>query len=138
MRALPVLVLLLVACAGPHPSIDVHDAYGYEPVLGDVGAVYFTMDNRTAEADTLVGIEVSGAAMAMLHDQGEDGSMPHIEALPLPPHSETRLQPGGLHVMIEGMAHPPVAGDTLTITVQFRRAGAVTVGAPVLAYGTER
>ena len=130
---------LLVACTAPSTHIDVGKAYAYQPVLGDVGAAYFAVTNRGA-ADTLTGVEVEGALVAMIHEQtAEDGqeTMRHVGMLPVPAESTVTLRPGGLHLMIEGFQKPPVVGDTLTITIHFARAGLVIVRAPVLAYGTE-
>jgi periplasmic copper chaperone A len=137
-RRLP-LVLLVAACAGG-PPIALRDAYSYEPVLGDVGAVYFTVENRGGTADTLTAVEVDGALVAMLHEQvgqGERVEMRHLGSLVLPAHTSATLKPGGMHVMVEGFTRPPVAGDTLLMTVRFAKAGPVQVRAAVLAYGRE-
>ena len=107
-------------------------------MLGDVGAAYFTVANRGAAADTLTGAEVAGAMIAMMHEQAEEAGqdvMRHVERIPVPAGDTVSFRPGGLHLMIEGFERPPVAGDTLTITMHFARAGAVVVRAPVLAYG---
>lgn len=141
MRPRLALLLALTACMADRPAIEVRDAYGYESVLGNVGAVYFTVENRSALPDTLIGVEVTGALVAMIHDQvttGEMVEMRHVGALPIPPHSTVALAPGGLHVMLDGVEHPPVVGDTLQVTASFAHAGTMTVAAPVLAYGTER
>lgn len=140
MKLVLVSLLLAAGCAADRPTIDISRAYGYAPVLGDVGAVYFTIDNRGADADTLTAVEVGGAAVAMLHEQVAVGGrmqMRHLASLPLPPHSTVQLAPGKLHVMLEGMAHPPSAGDTLRVTLHLARAGVRMVRAPVLTYGTE-
>jgi len=140
MRVRPLALLLLAACVARGPAIVVRDAYGYQPVLGDVGAVYFTVENRAGTADTLTWAEVAGAGVAMIHEQVADGDrvvMRHVGTLPLPAHATVQLKPGRLHVMVEGFERSPLAGDTLLVTVHFARAGAVRVRAPVLAYGTE-
>lgn len=139
MRRLLLGAALLAACTNPGPRIEVRHAYAYQPVLGDVGAAYFTIANRGA-ADTLTGVEVQGALVAMIHDQAVEGGqevMRHVGALPVPAQGTVTLRPGGLHLMIEGFQKSPVVGDTLTITMRFMRAGAVVARAPVLAYGTE-
>jgi copper(I)-binding protein len=141
VRARAVFLLAALASCAPHgPTIKLRHAYAFEPVLGDVGAVYFTIENQGDRPDTLRGVEVAGAGMAMLHEQvatGGQEEMRPVGALPVPAGSTVELKPGGLHLMIEGMAHPPVAGDTLAVTAHFAAAGAITIRAPVLAYGTE-
>jgi copper(I)-binding protein len=139
VRRLLLGAALLAACTTPGPRIEVRHAYAYQPVLGDVGAAYFTIANRGA-ADTLTGVEVQGALVAMIHDQAVEGGqevMRHVGALPVPAQGTVTLRPGGLHLMIEGFQKAPVVGDTLTITMRFMRTGALVARAPVLAYGTE-
>jgi hypothetical protein len=134
-------LLALTACAAEGPTVEVRDAYSYESVLGNVGVVYFTVENRGSLPDTLVEVEVAGALVAMIHEQvavGDMVEMRHVGAIPLSPHSTVELKPGGLHIMTEGLDRAPVAGDTLEVTARFARSGARTVRAPVLAYGAER
>lgn len=134
-------LLALAACAAEGPPIDARDAYGYESVLGNVAAVYLTVENRGARPDTLVGVEVEGAAVAMIHEQVAEGArveMRHVGPLPIPPHSTVVLKPGGLHVMMEGMAAAPAAGDTLIVTLRFAGGQAIAVRAPVIPYGADR
>jgi copper(I)-binding protein len=45
-----------------------------------------------------------------------------------------RLRPGGRHVMLEGLRRPLAAGDSLRAVLRFRRAGALAITAPVVAY----
>jgi copper(I)-binding protein len=134
------VLLALTACAAEGPPIQVRDAYSHESVLGRVGVVYFTVVNRGTRPDTLVDVEVSGALVAMVHDQVAQGDMVemrHVGPLPIPPHSTVVLKPGGLHVMMEGLERAPVAGDTLTVTARFAGGQEVVVRAPVLPYGAE-
>lgn len=135
-----VALVALVACAPKGPSIEVRDPYSYESVLGNVGVVYFTIENRGAMADTIADVEVTGALVAMIHEQVANGAMVemrHLGVLPLPPRTTVALAPGGLHVMTEGLDRAPVAGDTLEVRLRFARGGEVTFKAPVLAYGVE-
>jgi copper(I)-binding protein len=57
--------------------------------------------------------------------------------VPVPGESVLVLRPGGMHLMVEGFDRPPVAGDTLLVTLRFARADSVQVRAPVRAYGDE-
>ena len=134
------LLLALAACAAEGPSIVVRDAYSYAPATGGGGVVYFTIENRGSRPDTLVDVQVSGARVAMVHQQvaqGEMVVMRHVGPLPVPPHGSVVLEPGGFHVMTEGLERVPVAGDTLTVLARFAGGQEVTVAAPVLPYGAE-
>ncbi len=135
------VLLLVTACAPKGPPIEIRDAYSYESVLGNVAVAYFTVENRGSEPDTLVDIEVAGTLVAMIHEQvveGERVEMRHVGALALPPRSTVTLEPGGLHVMMEGIDRAPVAGDTLRVVARFARGQEIRFAAPVLPYGAER
>ena len=132
--------LLLGACAADGPALEVRSAYGYQPVLGDVAAVYFTVENRGRTADTLLNVAVTGARAAMIHQQVGEGDrveMQHVVSVAVPGESTLVLRPGGMHLMVEGFNRSVVAGDTLLVSAHFARAGVVQVRAPVLAYGSE-
>jgi copper(I)-binding protein len=131
---------LLGACSADGRALEARDAYAYQPVLGDVAAVYFTVENRGRAADTLQGAEVAGASVAMLHEQVTEGDrveMRHLGAVPVPGETVLVLRPGGMHLMVEGFDRSPMAGDTLLITLRFAHGDSVQVRAPVLPYGTE-
>jgi copper(I)-binding protein len=107
------------------------------PVGDGPAAVYFTVVNRGAAADTLVAVASPLATEAMVHDQVQRGGsmiMAHVGELAVPAGDSVRLAPGGLHVMLTGR-QPIAAGDTLPVTLTFRRAGAVTLRVPVVTYG---
>ena len=140
MKRLVASLFLLGACAADGPAVEVRDAYGYQPVLGDVAAVYFTVENRGHTADTIRGAAVAGARLAMLHEQVTEGDrvvMRHLDVVPVPGETVLVLRPGGMHLMVGGFDRAPVAGDTLMVTVRFARGDTVQVRAPVLAYGTD-
>ena len=92
MTLRPLALVALAACAPKGPAIEVRDPYSYESVLGNVGVVYFTIENRGTEADTLADVEVTGALVAMMHEQVANGAMVemrHLGTLPLPPRVAT-------------------------------------------------
>ncbi len=119
-------------------GVEVHEAYAFAPATPEAAAVYFTVVNRGSRADTLVAARVDGAAGAMLHRTVEEGGtahMEHVVALPLAPGDSAALAPGRMHLMLTGLARLPQAGDTLSLTLRFARAGERAVRVPVRAYG---
>ena len=56
-------------------------------------------------------------------------------ALPIPAKGSVLLAPGGLHVMLMGLPQPLKAGTTLPLTLNFEKAGTVTLDVPILAPG---
>jgi copper(I)-binding protein len=132
------------ACAADAPPVAsvgdlvVTRAVAPAPIGDGPGALYFTVVNRGTAADTLVAVGTDAAASAMVHDQVRRGGsmiMAHVGALAVPAGDSVRLAPGGLHVMLTGRTRPVVAGDTLRVTLTFRRAGAVELAVPVVTYG---
>jgi hypothetical protein len=96
--------------------------------------VYLTVMNHGREPDRLIGIRTDAARSAGLHESaGENAvsSMRDVEALDLPPGATKELQPGGLHIMLTGLAAPLKAGATLKLTLIFEKAGEVAVDVPV-------
>jgi copper(I)-binding protein len=114
----------------------------YEPFIpappADIAALYFAMVDRDGEGDRLLGVTAEAAAMTHLHStvtEGDSSRMVPVEGgIVLPPNGMTALEPGGLHVMLMNLENPLVDGDTITVTLQFERAGAVTIEVPVVTY----
>ena len=131
-----------IGCGGDEPVARVGDlvitrAVAPAPVGDGPAALYFTVVNRGSAADTLVTVATPAAAEAMVHDQVRRGgsmTMEHVGALAVPAGDSVRLAPGGLHVMLSGRRTPITAGDTLQVTLTFRRAGVVALRVPVVTY----
>ncbi len=97
-------------------------------------AVYLTLSNSSPEADTLVGISTDAAGMAMLHQTTiKDGvaKMAMSHDISISGGGRLELSPGGAHIMLEGLKAPLKQGETLTLTLKFKKAGDVTVKVPV-------
>ncbi len=97
---------------------------------------YMTIANRGAEADALVGVSAQpGLAEAIeLHtviDEGGVMRMRPVEQIEVPANGEVALQPGGYHVMFIGVQRELREGDTVALTLEFARAGAIEVQAVV-------
>ena len=104
--------------------------------IGDskVSAAYLAIANRGESADRLVGVAVERAGHAMIHRSVVvDGvmKMRHVDAVEIPSGGSIRLEPGGLHVMLMGVASRLEAGERISLTLVFERAGEVELSVPV-------
>lgn len=94
------------------------------------GAGYLTIRNDGAAADRLLAASTAAARRVELHTMLRDGDVMRMRAVPsieLPPGQTVTLRPGGLHVMLLGLAAPLEAGGSLPLTLRFERAGEVEV-----------
>jgi len=134
--ALLVVSTVLIATADS-AAVAVTGAWARATPPGlDVSAAYFVIENRGA-ADRLTAVSSPVAGRAELHrTTTRDGMarMEHQHAVAVPP-GRTEFAPGGLHVMLLGLEQPLRAGDRFPLTLEFERAGELTVEVSVRAAG---
>ena len=139
--ALVALVLCagaLAACGddGDAPAVVIDNARARFTTT-DLGAVYFDV-RVTGAGDALVAAATEIAEDAQLHEIATvDGSAMMREVaggIPIAPGGSVSLRPGGYHVMLLGVAEVPAPGETFTLTLEFERAGRVTVDVAVEAF----
>ena len=120
------------------PGLTILGAYARILPTHDMGAGYFTVVNRGASADTLLGIRVDGATHEQLHAMKNAGGMVRMVPLgptPLAPGDTLRLREGGSHFMFDLAPNASAArAESLTVTLRFARAGQVPMRVPVLPY----
>ncbi len=105
------------------------------PAGATVGAIFGTL---TAPAgDTLRAVRVlpTVAERAEIHQmvQNADGQMEmrQVPFLALPEDLPVELKPGGMHVMLFGLAAPLEAGRTVRLTLLFQNGGERVIEVPV-------
>jgi periplasmic copper chaperone A len=141
-------VLGLTAC-GPAPTHEAPSAAatvtasGIElsqmratPTLGGTttSAGYFTIVNRGAAEDRLIGASSARAGRAELHEMEMDGAvmrMRPIASVAVPAGGSIAFAPGGMHVMFLDIATPFAEGESVPVTLTFEHAGAVEASFPV-------
>jgi copper(I)-binding protein len=99
-------------------------------------AVYFMLHNVGASTDQLLGARTTAASKVELHATAlANGiaSMRTARSIEVPVGGMVDFRPGGNHLMLIGMRQPLKAGATLTLTLLFARAGAMTVEVPIKA-----
>ncbi|MCS6845850.1 MAG: copper chaperone PCu(A)C [Caldilineales bacterium] len=98
-------------------------------------AVYMKLVNRGAQADRLISAKADVCQTVELHEtvmQGDVMRMQQVQGgIEVPANGSVELKPGGLHVMLIGLTKDLNPGDKFPVTLQFEKAGAITVQAEV-------
>ena len=140
-----------------HDGATPHEAAASEPVeAGDlvisaywtratlpnqkVGGGYLTIENTGDEGDRLTGVASPVTDRAEMHEMSvEDDvmTMRRIDGgLAIPAGETVAFEPGGYHLMFQDLAEGFVEGGSVSVTLQFEKAGEVTLALPVLPAGT--
>lgn len=126
---------LLSACT-QEDGIVVYNAWIRPTVQGQNGAVYFVLNNHSAEADDLVGVSSSMAESVEIHEssmvEGTDVmQMNQVFSVPLNGGSEVTFKPGGLHIMLVDVKREIKNGETVEITLHFKKHADIPVNVSV-------
>ena len=108
------------------------------PKGADVGAAYLEIRNAGGEADKLTGgsADFANVEIHQMTMQGNVMKMAEVKGgLTIPAHGVAKLAPNGYHIMLTGLKHPLVKGETAKLTLTFERAGAVAVDFPIMGVG---
>lgn len=131
--------LMLIACSkGSAPAtpgandVSVHDAWVRLPPPGaPVAGGYMTVRNAGDIEDRLISASTPYAASVEIHDMEMSGGMTQMrqlaDGLKLPPRSEVRLAPSGLHLMLITPGKELASATEVPITLIFEHSGARTV-----------
>jgi hypothetical protein len=106
------------------------------PPSQDQTAAYLTLRNIDKRDHALIRAASSAARVTELHTViHEDGKMKMrpVPRMEIKAGGETRLQPGGLHIMLIGLKQPLAAGASVAITLTFEDGSRTDISAPVLA-----
>lgn len=146
---LPLLLLasmlpmtLPAAADGKVGSIDISGAWARAtPPGARVAGAYLTLHNEGSVADRLVSVSSTVAASTELHvmklDKGIMSMRPLPDGVDLPPGGTVTFQPSGYHIMLVRPTEPLRVGATVTLHLNFEKAGAVDVDVPVGAIGAK-
>ncbi len=131
IRLLAFAIGLVVAGAAlaQNNGLEVGNAWARAtPGKAETGAVYLTLVSPSA--DKLVSAATPAAKKAQLHTMTMTGmvmKMRPLAALDIPAGKPVALKPGGLHIMLIGLAKPLRQGQSFPLTLTFDKAGARTV-----------
>jgi copper(I)-binding protein len=139
MTCLCTFLLLIISSASYAQSrrevrvgdLIIADAWMPQPLQGaKAGAIYLKIENKGNEADQLLGVESPVMQELMVHESKESGGVMKMlprSSLEIPAHGEVEMRPMGLHMMAMGWKSILKGSDTFPITLNFKRAGLVTI-----------
>jgi copper(I)-binding protein len=109
------------ATVAPRAQLAVKDAWARTADSGATAAVYFTITNTAAIADTLSDVRSAAAEVAGLHMSihGTTMHMAGLQSLPVPADDSVLFAPLGAHVMLTRTTRALAAGDTVPLTLTF-------------------
>jgi periplasmic copper chaperone A len=116
-------------------SLEVIDPFLPDPASPAVAAIYLTVKNTGSRADALVSATSPAAPDVLLMTEnagGSFGSMGMLKELRIPAHGQASLVPGHDHVMLEQPTVRFKVGQSVLVTLRFKRAGTVTIKVPVV------
>jgi copper(I)-binding protein len=119
-------------------GLSVADAWVRATAGTEVAAAYLTLRNLGEQPVIVLGVQSPLAASAMIHEtrlQNGVASMRPHERLVIARGATVRLEPGGLHVMLHGLAHPLAAGEKVPLTLRLEGGGTIMVTAYVRPLG---
>jgi len=118
-------------------DIMVQDPYARSSaMMATSGAAFMQIMNHGETDDRLIGAASPVAEMVQLHTHKEDENgvmrMLHVEeGFPVAAGETLMLARGGNHVMFMGITEPFEQGDTIPLTLNFEKAGDITLEVPV-------
>jgi copper(I)-binding protein len=130
-----VAIMLASSVAAAESALRLEDAWVRAlPPTQRMTAAYVSVVNDSDKAETIVGARTSVSATTEIHVSREvDGymRMEPLKALELPAGQRVELAPGGIHLMLMGMAEMPAPGSRVDLCLLLDSGGEVCTSAAV-------
>lgn len=141
-RAIATLTLMTVgvALAQTVGGIKIEQPWSRAtPAGASVAGGFVRLTNTGDQPDRLLGATFAKAKAVEIHSTIDDAGVMKMRQLPdgvaLAPGATVELKPGGMHLMLLGLTDGLTAGDKVTGTLQFEKAGSVDVEFSVAPLG---
>ena len=106
-----------------------------------IGGGYLTIENKGSTPDRLVGGSGEVAGKIEVHEMAMDNGVmkmrPLDKGLTIEPGKTVKLAPGGYHLMMFDLKAQLKQGDKVPVTLEFEKAGKVTVSLDVQGVGAQ-
>ena len=151
------LTLAWIACAAMLAGLSGTSACAEDVKAGDLvitqawsratpggaktGGGYLTVENKGTAPDRLLGGSSDIAGSVQVHEMSMNNGVmtmrPLEKGLAIEPGKTVKLAPGGYHLMLMNLKQPLKQGDKLPITLEFEKAGKVTVSFDIESVGAQ-
>jgi periplasmic copper chaperone A len=143
LLTLAAATLLIVAASfafAQGASIQVEQPWARAtPAGASTGAVYLTITNKSQEMDRFLSASSDVADKLQIHEMKVvNGVMEMREVtggVAVAANGSVELKPGSYHLMLMGLKKPLKAGETIPLTLDFEKAGKVSITVPIRAMG---
>jgi copper(I)-binding protein len=102
---------------------------------------YLTIENTGSTPDRLVSGSGDFAGKVEIHEMAMKNGVMTMRSLdkglPIEPGKTVKLAPGGYHLMLMDLKTPLKQGDKVPLTLEFEKAGKVTLSLDVLGVGAQ-
>lgn len=119
----------------PDGELTVENPWVRPAQSGGNSALYLTVANGTASADTLLSAEAPIVGTSSIHTSAEDSAgtvkMEPVGPLPIPAQTRVTLEPGGTHVMLMNLSQPLTQGEAVVLNLEFAKSGLRRIRAPI-------
>ncbi len=134
-RFIPLFAAVLVAPAVAHQYqlgklVIGHPWSRATPAGMSTGVAYLFITNNGTEAELLTGASTPAAAAVQFHETTISEGMARMRPLTgiaIAPGATVRIEPGAIHLMLIDLKAPLEPGKPVPLTLEFRKAGSITV-----------
>ena len=129
--------------ATPRPAISSSRRPGAarRPSGAKVAGGYLTIENKGTAPDRLISGAGDFAGKVEIHEMAMNNGVmtmrPLDKGLTIEPGKTVKLAPGGYHLMLMDLKNPLKQGDKVPLTLEFEKAGKVTLSLDVQGVGAQ-
>jgi periplasmic copper chaperone A len=135
--ALSVVAVVLAAGTAAHATEDglvISNPWVRMVIASRPAAGYFTLSNKTAKAETLVGASSPACKSLMLHhsvNQNGVEKMLMVKSITVPAGGQIKFAPGGYHLMCMSPSKDVTSGHSMPITLRFKDGTTAAASFPI-------
>ncbi len=111
-------------------SIEFTNSWVRQATKGDNSAVYMAIYNKQKGLDKLVSVTTDVCDRVFIYETTPRGAVSTLSYIAVGAGEELVLEPGGMHIGLEGLKKSLVSGSTISVTLHFEKAGAVSLQIP--------